>query len=75
MEESNFIRLNKINKVTFNNCELIKADFCETKLNKVDFRTCNISGIIVTIENLKGLIVNSYQAYSLARLLGLDIKD
>ena len=75
LSESNFINLRKLNKVIFSNCWLVKADFCGTKLDKVDFRSCDISGIIVKIEDLKGLIVSSYQASILARLLGLDVKD
>ena len=75
MSESNFINLKAINKLTFDNCKLIRADFRETKLDKLDFRTCDISGIMVKIEDLRGLIVNSYQAITLSAILGLKIKD
>jgi uncharacterized protein YjbI with pentapeptide repeats len=75
MSESNFISLKKINKVNFDNCKLINADFFETKLDKIDFRTCDISGIRVKLENLRGLIVTSYQAVNLSTILGLKIED
>ena len=75
MSESSFIRLEKINKIAFNDCKMIRADFRETKLNQVDFSTCDISEIMVNIEDLRGLIVTSYQAISLSTILGLKIKD
>ena len=64
-----------MNKVNFNNCKLIKTDFFETKLDKVDFRTCDISEMRVKLEDLRGLIVTSYQAVYLSTLLGLKIED
>ena len=54
---------------------MIRADFRETKLNQVDFSTCDISEIMVNIEDLRGLIVTSYQAITLSTILGLKIKD
>ena len=73
--ESNFIRIKKLNKVNFDHCKLIRTDFFETKLDKMDFRTCDISEIKVKLEDLRGLIVTSYQAVSLSTILGLKIID
>ena len=75
ISESNFIALEAINKTTFDNCKLMGADFSNTKLEHLDFRTCDISNILVKIEDLRGLTVNSFQAMDLATILGIKIKD
>ena len=57
-----------------NNVNFQKSQFFKTKLNKIDFTTCNISGITVDINDLKGMIVNEYQALELSNLLGIIIR-
>ena len=68
------LSLCKLDKVKFENSSLIAATLAGTKLNGIDFRTCSIEGIIVKIDDIKGMIVNEWQALSLAKLLEIDIK-
>ena len=53
----------------FENSQLFR-----TNLKNIDFRTCNIGGIIVGLEDIKGMIVNNMQAIQLSKLLGIVIK-
>lgn len=54
-----------------------KASFFKTSLKDIDFATCDIEEIIVsdTMEELKGVKVNLAQAVSLAKRLGIIIKE
>ena len=60
--------------VKFIDTNLYKAQLFRTNLKDIDFRTCNIEGIIVGQEDLKGMIVNDFQAVELSKLLGIIIK-
>ena len=64
----------KIKNVYYENCKLVQAQFFKTSLNGVDLSTCKISGILTRIEDIKGLIVNNFQAIELSNLLGIIIK-
>lgn len=68
------IKESKIKGSEFDNCILRGSQLFKTKLDKIDFSSCDIEGIIVTIEDLKGIIVNEFQAIELAKLLGITIK-
>ena len=46
-----------------------------TKLSGIDFTTDTLTGILVTLDALKGACVTSLQALELAGLLGITIKD
>ena len=41
----------------------------------MDFSTCFISGIVLSLDSMKEMIVSSYQALELSRLLGIKIKE
>ncbi len=56
-------------------CDFTKASFFHTALKGVDFTQCELQGISVAIEDLKGIIVNQYQAAQLAKLLDVCIKE
>ena len=64
----------KLEKVTFNDSQLNRATLVDTNLKGIDFRTCGIDGIYVKLENLKGMIVNEWQALELVKLLEIEIK-
>ena len=57
--------------VTLENC-----DFFKTPLKGIDFRESRIDGILLsdTHNELVGAIVDTYQAASLARFLGIEVK-
>lgn len=64
----------KLKHIYFENSQLIQSLFYRTKLNGIDFSTCEINGITTSIEDLKGAIVNNFQAIELSKLLGIIIK-
>ena len=52
--------------------QFINTEFFKTPLKDLDFTTCILEGISVSTEGneLKGALVNVYQAAELAKLLG-----
>ena len=64
----------KLNKVSFENCDLRTAQVFKTSLSKIDFTTSNIEGLTTGLEEIKGAIVTPEQAMDLARLLQITIK-
>ena len=64
----------KVDKIKFEDSSLMASTLVGTKLCGIDFRTSIIEGIIVKVEDIKGMIVNEWQALDLAKLLELDIK-
>ena len=60
--------------VYFENSKLIETSFFKTKLKDIDVSSCEFSGITTSIEDVKGLIVNNFQAIELSKLLGIVIK-
>ena len=64
----------KFKNIEFEECNLNKCQLFRTKLKNIDFSTCDINGIIVDASDLKGVIVNEFQALELSKLLGLKIK-
>ncbi len=57
--------------------QFVRTEFFRTPLKNVDFSACDLEGICVSehAEELKGVIVNVYQAVELSKLLGLQIKE
>lgn len=57
--------------------QFINTEFFKTPLKDLDFTTCILEGISVSTEGneLKGALVNVYQAAELAKLLGIVIKE
>ena len=60
--------------VYFEYRKLIETSFFKTKLKDIDVSSCEFSGITTSIEDVKGLIVNNFQAIELSKLLGIVIK-
>ena len=65
----------KWKNLKFSESNLTSAEFYNTQLKNLDLRTSTIKNIKVTINNLKGLIVNLEQALELSLLLGINIKE
>jgi len=55
------------------NVDFREAEIYKTDLTDVDFSNSNIDGITIDIASLKGIKVNSFQAMSLATLLGIKV--
>ena len=64
----------KLKHIYFEKSNLTQALLYRTKLNGIDLSTCEIQGIVTSIEDIKGLTVNNFQAIELSKLLGLTIK-
>lgn len=74
MTELSLIETN-VNNLNFDNCNLTKADIYNTSMNKVNLSNSNIDNIRIDINSIKGVIVNSYQAFAIVSLLGIEVKD
>ena len=59
----------------FQRCDLTGATFHFAPLKGINLTTSRMDGLRVGLPDLKGAIVNTYQAADLARLLGLVIND
>ncbi|MEF9983098.1 MAG: pentapeptide repeat-containing protein [Oscillospiraceae bacterium] len=72
-----FFAQSKFKMLSLANSKFIGTEFFKTSLNDIDFSTCELQGIRVseTAEELRGAIVNTYQAADLAKLLGIVIKE
>ena len=57
--------------------KFIRTDFFKTPLKSLDFSTCDLQAICISDDHkeLKGAIVNSFQATDLSKFLGISIKD
>ena len=51
------------------------SEFAGATLKNVDFTTCNINGAIFDQKSLKNIIVNNFQAASIATMFGVIVKD
>ena len=62
-------------KIFFKEADLTQAQFFKTSLNGIDLSDSIIEGIAVSIEDIKGAIINEMQATDLLYLLGVKIKS
>lgn len=60
--------------VIFKNCDLSEAQMSFAKLDGADLRGSKIDGLQVGVDNLKGAIVEPFQAAYFATLLGLQVR-
>ena len=49
--------------------------FFKTSLKSIDLSSSFIDGIVISLEDIKGAIINEYQAINLIALLGVKIKE
>ena len=78
--ENTNLDLSDYQNAVFEEVRLEKTSFRESqcsgaKLRGLDFRTCDIEGLGARIEDLKGIVITPIQAVSIARILGVIIKD
>jgi uncharacterized protein YjbI with pentapeptide repeats len=74
LREASFVD-SHLSGVIFRDCDLSNADLRGAKLNGANFRGSNISGVQVSIEALRGTIMDAAQVVQLASLLGITIKE
>ena len=66
---------NRLKNIIFKKADLTQAQFFKTSLKEIDFSDSIIEGIAVSIEDIRGAIIDQYQALDLLYLLGVKIKD
>ena len=60
--------------VVFKDCDLREVQMSSARLENTDFRGSEIEGLMVGADNLKGAIVEPFQAAYFAGLMGLQVK-
>ena len=65
---------NKLKNIIFRQADLTQSQFFKTSLNGMDFSDSTIEGIAVSLEDIKGAIINQFQAIDLLYLIGVKIK-
>ena len=61
--------------IIYNKADLAQAQIFKTSLKDIDLSNSNIEGIAVSIEDIKGAIINQFQAIDIMYLLGVKIKQ
>ena len=72
--KNGYVQENKTKSIYFNNVDLMQAQFLKTSLNKIDLSSCKIEGIAISIEDIKGAIIEPFQAVDLMYLIGVKVK-
>lgn len=64
-------------RISFDGCDLTKAEFFRTPLAGIDVSTCEFSGVTVSSDfhELRGCIVSPQQAVELSGLLGVTVRE
>ena len=67
----------QLKDVAFSDCDLTAAQFFRTPLNGIDLTSCRLDGLVLSdgAPELRGAIVDRWQAAELARFLGLVLRD
>ena len=73
LDEGRFLE-NKFSFIYFNECDMIRIEFVKCNLSNIDFTNDNVEGMIIDPKELKGAILNNYQACMVARMLGIVIE-
>lgn len=55
-------------------CDFTGAEFYAATMKGLDFSTSRIDGILVSANDLRGVIVNEEQAVACAKLFGIVVK-
>ena len=59
----------------FKKADLSQAQFFKTSLKDIDISDANIEGIAISIEDIKGAIIDQMQALDLLYLIGVKIRN
>lgn len=71
---NSYFQETKMKQIYFETVDLTQAQFFKTSLNGVDLSSSKIEQIAVSIEDIKGAIIEQFQAVELLYLLGVKIK-
>lgn len=76
LNESALRMLQEMKRVSFDRCDLTRAELAGTRLKGIDLTTCRLEGIQLTgSPELRGAYVSAEQAIQLSALLGVILKD
>ncbi len=66
---------NETKNIILKEADLTRVQFFKTSLKAVDLSGSIIEGIAVSLEDIKGAIINEFQSLDLIYLLGIKVKD
>jgi len=72
--KNSYFQETRLKNIYFDNADLTQAQFFKTSLKNVDLSSCKIERIAISIEDIKGAIIDQLQAIDLLYLLGVKIK-
>ena len=72
--QNSYFQENKLKNVCFDNVNLVYTRFLKTSLKDIDLSSCQIEGISISVEDIKGAIINHLQAIDLLYLIGVKVK-
>ena len=72
--QNSYFQENKFKNVCFDNVNLVYTRFLKTSLKDIDLSSCQIEGISISVEDIKGAIINHLQAIDLLYLIGVKVK-
>ena len=65
----------KMNKTSFQECDLLNVNFFMLHYIKQIYHHVRLKGIMTSPEDIRGAMINSFQAIDLIHLLNVKIKD
>ncbi len=72
---NSYFQENNIKNIFFEKVDLTQAHVFRTSLKNIDLSDCIIEGIAISIEDIKGAIINQFQTTDLLYLLGVKLKE
>ena len=66
---------NKFKNLVLEEADLTRAQFFKTSLKGIDFSSSIIEGMSTSVEDIKGAMINQFQAVDLLYLLGVEVKE
>ena len=73
LRNSNF-QENKLKNIILKKADLTRTQFFKTNLKGLDLSDSIIDGIIVSLEDIRGVMINEFQAVDLIGLIGVKVK-
>lgn len=72
--KNSYFQETKIKNIYFDNADLTQSKFFKTSLKGIDLSSSKIEGIAISIEDIKGAIIDQFQAVDLLYLIGVKLK-
>lgn len=72
--KNSYFQENKIKNIYFDNTDLTQARFFHTSLKDIDLSNSKIEKIAISLEDIKGAIIEPFQAIDLLYLIGVKLK-